>query len=340
VSSEPGAGQLDHVENGFSLGNWARNQRDPRYPLSEDRRRRLDEIGFVWDTYLSKWQIGFNHLKSYRDRVGHCRVPGKCLENGYNLGSWVSKQRRYKVKLSEEQRASLETLGFDWDVFSTAWEKAFGYLSNYKDRNGDCRVPPEYTESGFALGQWVSKQRRNENNLSTDRRKKLDDLGFHWNNRPSNRSSVKWENGFRHLKAYKQRIGDCRVPFNHLENGYKLGRWVAAQRRDKNKLSEEQRKKLDQLAFDWDVLSTNWEKAFACLGIYKKRVGHCRVPKTHIENGIKLGSWVNSQKWHKETISEEQRKRLDEIGIQWIRERKKRPESRRSSSPIAARKGR
>ena len=378
----------NHVENGFELGSWANHQRNRDYPLSEERRRRLDEIGFVWDKYLSKWQIGFHHLNSYRDRVGNCRVPPKHLESGYKLGSWVSVQRRDKSKLSEDQRTSLEALGFEWVLFSANWEKAFEYLRNYKDRNGDCRVPLKHKESGFALGHWVSKHRRNEATLSADRRKRLDDLGFEWDPtgqdwdegfrhlrlyrerigdcrvplrhvekgfalgrwvntqiKRKNRlfesqskrladigfdwncvSSENWENGFRHLKAYKERLRDCYVPVTHIESGFKLGRWVSAQRKEKNELSEEQKRRLDQLAFDWDVVSTNWEKAFECLRMYKNRVGDCRVPVPYIDSGIKLGRWVNSQRRRKEKLSEEQRKQLDQIGFEWKPRRKKRPE--------------
>jgi hypothetical protein len=37
-----------HEEGGFRLGTWAVNQRNRRGALSEERRRKLDSIGFVW----------------------------------------------------------------------------------------------------------------------------------------------------------------------------------------------------------------------------------------------------------------------------------------------------
>jgi hypothetical protein len=369
---------VGHIENGFNLHQWVRHQRDlDRYPLSKERRRRLDEIGFVWDTYSSKWEIGFEHLKLYRDRSGDCRVPGHHLENGYKLGSWVSIQRRGKNKLSEEQRERLDRIGFDWDVFSTQWERGFDYLTRYKDRVGDCHISERYVENGFALGRWIRVQRNNENMLSAERLRKLDNLGFEWDptgwekgfkqlrlymdrvgdcqvpvghvengfalgkwvlsqKKRRNRlfenqisklegvgfdwglaSSVDWENGFNHLKKYKGRVGDCRVPFKHFENNYHLGRWVGAQRRERRKLSEDQIRRLDELGFDWDLVSANWEKYFRYLEMYRERSGHCRVPIRHIENRVKLGRWVEKQRREKDNLSEERRKRLDEIGFEW-----------------------
>jgi Helicase associated domain len=367
---------VDHMENGFRLGNWVRTQRDFRYPLSLERRWRLDEIGFVWDKYSSKWESGFNHLKIYRDRVGDCRVPGPHVENGYKLGLWVSLQRIYKDKLTEDQKQRLDQIGFDWSVFSTNWERAFDCLKMYRDRVGHCHVPYRHIENGFDLGRWARAQRQNENTLSEERRRKLDELGFNWDfhdweegyshlkayrdreddchvpeshfekgfalgkwamTQRKRRSrllasqldrlesigfdwgytSVDWENGFSHLKTYKDRIGGCYVPFNHLENNYSLGRWVSTQRKKKNELSEHQIKRLDDLGFNWDVLSANWEKCFSCLETYRDRLGHCRVPKRYIENHVKLGRWVDKQRREKNNLSEGQLKKLDAIGFEW-----------------------
>jgi hypothetical protein len=38
-----------HTEDGFNLGGWVSYQRSVREKLTESRRRRLDEIGFVWN---------------------------------------------------------------------------------------------------------------------------------------------------------------------------------------------------------------------------------------------------------------------------------------------------
>ena len=63
----------------------------------------------------------------------------------------------------------------------------------------------------------------------------LDGLGFPW----ENTVSEDWEKAFSHLRAYDERVGDCRVPYKHVENGFKLGKWVSTQRYNQANLSEE-----------------------------------------------------------------------------------------------------
>jgi hypothetical protein len=299
-----------HVENGYRLGSWVSLQRKYKDKLTEDQKQRLDEIGFDWSVFSTNWERGFDCLKIYRDRIGHCHVPYRHIENGFDLGRWVWAQKKNENTLSEERRKKLDELGFSWDFYN--WEEGFAHLKAYRDREGDCDVPVSHLEKGFSLGKWVRTQRKRRNRLLGSQLERLEAIGFDWDY-----ISASWENGFSHLKAYKDRIGDCYVPFNHLENNYQLGRWVGAQRKGKNELSEHQIKRLDDLGFNWDLLSANWEKCFSCLKIYRDRVGHCRVPKRHVENDVKLGRWVDKLRREKGDLSEERRKKLDAIGFEW-----------------------
>ena len=65
----------NHVEGTFKLGTWVSNQRANRDKTSAERRRRLDAIGFVWDTRESAWEEGFAALTSFKACEGHCLVP-------------------------------------------------------------------------------------------------------------------------------------------------------------------------------------------------------------------------------------------------------------------------
>ena len=110
-------------------------------------------------------------------------------------------------------------------------------------------------------------------------------------------ASSNWEEGFRDLTIYREREGHCRVPIGHLENDFQLGSWVSNQRRRKDTMSVEQRQRLDELGFIWKIQkseSSDWEEAHRCLAIYKQREGHCRVPRTHLEDGFRLGVWVTT----------------------------------------------
>ena len=122
------------------------------------------------------------HLKQYKARNGDCRVPKEYKEaDGYNLGLWVGTQRSRKSKLSSERRRRLDELGFVWNPFEGDWENGFGRLKQYKARVGNCLVPQGYKEAdGYNLGNWARTQRASKSKLSSERRGRLDELGFVW----------------------------------------------------------------------------------------------------------------------------------------------------------------
>ena len=67
---------------------------------------------------------------------------------------------------------------------------------------------------------------------------------------------LRWTEGYEHLKSYKAREGDCRVPQAHKEDdGFTLGRWVSTQRKSaaKGKLSAKRIALLNELGFVWEV---------------------------------------------------------------------------------------
>jgi superfamily II DNA or RNA helicase len=299
-----------YTQNGLDLGNWANNQRNRKDSIRAENRQRLDAIGFVWDPLEAAWQQGFFHLTTYKNREGHCRVPDDHIENGFGLGTWVGHQRRAKDKLSKHRLQRLEEIGFVWNPHEDAWEKGFKILVGYKQREGHCRVPWGHNENGFALGIWVSNQRRDKG-LSQERRQRLDEIGFVWDPH-----AEAWEEGFSHLVTYKQREGNCHVPRGYIENGFNLGGWVSKQRAAKN-LSKERRQRLDELEFVWDAREALWEEGFSHLVTYKNREGHCRVPQKHIENGFRLGAWASNQRTNKETMSVKRRQRLNDLGFVW-----------------------
>ena len=98
-------------------------------------------LDFIWDARSDQWKEGFDCLKAYKDREGHCRVPNEYKERGFPLGSWVQTQRTLIDKMSAARRARLDSLGFEWDILSYQWKRGLEYLEAYKEREGHCRVP-------------------------------------------------------------------------------------------------------------------------------------------------------------------------------------------------------
>jgi hypothetical protein len=79
-----------YIENSFRLGTWVINQRAKRAALSDERRQRLNRLGFVWDLFGTLWESAFERLANYKTREGHCLVPIDYEENGFPLGDGCS----------------------------------------------------------------------------------------------------------------------------------------------------------------------------------------------------------------------------------------------------------
>ena len=99
---------------GLKLGVWVKWIRHNKDNLTPDQRRRLDSLGFAWNPHTAIWEESFSRLKEFRDREGHCRTPRRHKEKAVGLGSWVSKQRKMKGKLTAEQVSRLDSIGFIW----------------------------------------------------------------------------------------------------------------------------------------------------------------------------------------------------------------------------------
>jgi hypothetical protein len=58
-----------------------------------------------------------------------------------------------------------------------------------------------------------------------------------------------------------------------------------------------------------------WEQGLAALSKFRKRKRHCCPSRHHLEGKFKLGRWVNTQRYLKDDLSVERKKRLDRIGF-------------------------
>lgn len=137
--------------------------------LTEERIRRLDELGFAW-SLRDDWNKHYEELRAFRREHGHCNVPARYSKNR-RLGIWVSAQRQqYKIRqaaakdpskplrtspLTEERIELLNQIGFTWTIRSREpesdmWPHRFQQLKDYQQLNGTCRVPLQEGE----LGAW------------------------------------------------------------------------------------------------------------------------------------------------------------------------------------------
>ena len=81
-----------------------------------DRRQRLEDIGFEWDILTKAWEDGFSKLLQFKEAEKHCIVPKGFKLKGFNLGSWVSNQRKARRSMSHKRKERLNALGFVWNA--------------------------------------------------------------------------------------------------------------------------------------------------------------------------------------------------------------------------------
>ena len=268
----------------------------------------------------SSWDRKFDLLMVYRDREGNCMVPRNHKEDGENLGTWLSTQRAYKKAgvLDMIRKKQLEEVGVVWDVLADQWEKMFALLNDFKKREGHCNVPRSHKEDGENLGMWLRTQRKAKKagKLDQIRKKQLEEVGVVWDV-----SSDRWEKMFALLNEFKKREGHCNVPDSHKEDGENLGVWLSTQRKAKKagKLDMIRKKQLEEVGVVWDMYSHRWEKMFALLNNFKKREGHCNVPRSHKEDGENLGLWLSRQRKAKKAgkLDTIRKKQLEEVGVVW-----------------------
>jgi hypothetical protein len=104
---------------------------------------------------------------------------------GYSLGAWQNAQRRNykKGKLSPDRIERLEDIGFKWNPLDEQFERGLQETLHYRNNTGSSYVPYDYrTPEGYSLGVWQYAQRRiyKKGKLSSDRIKRLEDIGFKW----------------------------------------------------------------------------------------------------------------------------------------------------------------
>ena len=280
------------AEVGGNSDNIADSESEIR--LTEEQRRRLDDIGFPWivpdtgqpshqirserNSYDDQWDSMFNQLVAYKEKYGNCLVPKRFPANK-KLGTWVDTQRSQHKKMIKK----LAERGIAYDG-------------------------PQRAGSRAALFKPIVGR------LTDDRIRRLEDLGFVWSLRDD------WDKHFEELKVYKAEHGHCNVPARYPKNR-RLGIWVSAQRQNfkalqkggetsrsaSSRLSQKRIDQLNQLGFawtlrSWDTWGESWHQKLRELKNFRALYGHCMVPCRYPPNP-ELGIWVGVSVDHSYVIA-------------------------------------
>eukprot|EP00980_Cylindrotheca_fusiformis_P015736 scaffold4547_cov103-Cylindrotheca_fusiformis.AAC.8 len=110
----------------LELSRWVKRQRCQykrrkagfSSAMANERIRRLEAIGFVWDAHGRSWDQHLEELKEFKRYHGHSRVPQ--YQDYPELATWIKSQRRqYKLfingqksQMTSERIAALEAVDF------------------------------------------------------------------------------------------------------------------------------------------------------------------------------------------------------------------------------------
>lgn len=269
--------------------------------LTEDRVKKLDDVGFVWDVRERQFERRLGQLRLHKEKNDGLIDPRSMMDG--SLAAWVRKyERQYRKYLNAAKRCggsmddnevllsgilpknrcvALENVGFCRGMFDeeprvvmssssmknsrVTWEERYDELEEYKSEHGHCVVPKNYGP----LGSWVRAQRHSMKEMKT---------------------------------------------MGSLEYGGVVPMGVVFQATNPY-LSHERVDRLDRLGFVWDVHEWQWNQTYHELLRYTDEHGHSNVPMSY----GKLGLWVFNQRsdYHRGTMMSDRVELLKTVGFEF-----------------------
>jgi hypothetical protein len=255
-----------------------------------------------------EWFRWLDKLSAFRRQFGHCRVPAKWTGIP-GLSKWVHEQRNRFHELELQRLKHLYEFGFDFGS-ERSWLSRFFELAEYKAEHGHCNVPARWPKNP-QLGGWLSGQRARKDSMALGRKRLFDGLGMDWDP-----LQTAWNRRYDELRAYKEAHGHCNVPGRWPKNP-ELGLWVGNARNRSKGLTPLQKRKLNQLGFDWSPVETMWKTHLEELRTFQGQHGHCDVPARYPQNKT-LASWVwELRSKGQSNVPPRWRRQLKAMGFEW-----------------------
>ena len=178
------------TENGVKLGEILMNIQSGSRKTSPKEIEQLNELGFEWRDPLAKrrnnavsFEIIYAALKEFYQQNGHVEVNEKYITAyGLKLGMYVQKIRSGRYRLSDDEKALIDEMGFRWKYTSKShhsFEEVYEALQEYYKLHQDLKVPYGYvTDKGLRLGRAVHSIRYGYRKTTEEEKEKLRALGL------------------------------------------------------------------------------------------------------------------------------------------------------------------
>lgn len=215
------------------------------------------------------------------------------------------------VQIQEMFKEIEGRLGGSWDLYIKA-------LKQYRDREGDCLIPPKHIETlsdkSVSLGQWCLRI-RNENNtkrgnclLTEEMRTELNKEGFIWD-----ANVYRFKANIIKMINYRQTYGEYPRVSEKGIGGFVLKekRYMQKQNYPSWKMEIIEKYIPD---FSWDYNSEKmFEKFIHYANIYKEKYGHINIKFDDVIDGYNIGTKLAH--FNSNNISKDKIDKLNEMGI-------------------------
>ena len=196
-----------------------------------------------------KWNAAFKIAEQYYTEHGDLLVPKGFISNGFNLYSWISRQRRrYSMSLNQ---VSIAGNGENISEQATqTGQRTETIRSTQIDQLGQTNQVERTSQTEKAKKRETTEKPLTENQIAL-----LNSIGMVWN-----LNDYSWERAYAVAESYFREHGNLSVPKHYEQDGVNLSHWIWAQRRIVNgttgekgrKLTEEQIHRLESIGMEWD----------------------------------------------------------------------------------------
>ncbi|MYS87830.1 helicase associated domain-containing protein [Embleya scabrispora] len=213
------------------------------------------------------------------------------------------------------------------DPQSRNWLRGLRAAERYRRNHPDLRVPLDavdidHHDVKFPLGGWISEQRREyaAGRLNTKQIQKLNELGMVWS-----LLDQAWEDGLAIAREYAREHATLAAPGDAVIEGFPIGKWLETKRAQDRKsgLDTARTQALDALVQGEPWNPPHWPVSWQRRLTYTVEFLAARGTGARLDDialdvvhrGETIGRWVARQRAGWDTLAQEQRERLIELGL-------------------------
>jgi superfamily II DNA or RNA helicase len=314
------------------LAKWTQHQRSfaRNNMLRSDRLKLLQSIGFQFDPYNEKWWSNFERLRRFSEINGDANIASRDPDR--QLARWVVKQRVAfrEGRLEKWKIREFEHIKFEFE--RDGWDRRNKQFLNHAQASRRVRKLGVKTLTDFF--DWARGGRDHDfgafpTNLPRSPQQVYKGEGWKgWNHfLGTNSRSVTVESTFDNmLSAYvsylrREEPGGFITP---PSKDKRLRNWITTQRMAlrSGELSDERKRKLQSVGFDWDPENTRWEEGLSHLKEFFRNHNHGTNRQSYrTADGFLLGAWIHRQRQAYSKLSAERKQKLKEAGFVLLAER-------------------